>query len=76
VVTPHAAADDDEPVRLLTPHSTLEEIEAFTAAMRAAGAQDNSVVFADIKPSGIRRHYGMITRLGGYPHTTHTREDP
>jgi len=50
-----------EPVRMITPDSNLGEVEDFTAAMRAAGAERGSVVLIDGR---------FITRLGGYPRGT------
>jgi hypothetical protein len=58
---------DDEPVQQPMALSSLAELEAFAAAMRAAGAEDGSVVGADIAPSMGRRNAGFITRLWGHP---------
>jgi hypothetical protein len=60
----------EEPVQLLTPNSTLGELEDFAAAMRAGGAGRSSIILASIEPSMDRRHSGFVTRLGGYPHAS------
>lgn len=70
MTAPAGLAPGDEPVQWLTPLSVLGELEDFAAAMRAAGADRNSVIIADIIPSRSRRHAGFLARLGGYPHAT------
>jgi hypothetical protein len=62
----------DEPVQAEVTLSTLGALEAFCATMRADGAEDRSVVGADITPMMLRRNAGLITRLWGYPRSTLT----
>jgi hypothetical protein len=59
-----------EPVVRVLDRPALGELEAFAAAMRAAGAADESVVGADISPSLEQRNSGFILRLWGYPRTS------
>jgi hypothetical protein len=66
------------PGQIRTPvtSSTLGELERFAAAMRAEGAEDGSVVGADIRPSSQRRNAGTLAVLWGYPRSTTGDADP
>jgi hypothetical protein len=59
---------DGPPV--LIPVETVAGAEAFAAAMRDAGAEDWSVVGADIRPGGRRLNSGPLTALWGFPRGT------